>query len=46
LKTEDGEIAHTACVAFGIDRVAVAVFAAHGLKIDDWPRSTVAALRL
>ena len=26
-----GELAHTSCVAFGIDRLTVALFAIHGL---------------
>ena len=30
LRTADGEVAHTACVAFGIDRLAVALFARMG----------------
>ena len=29
----DGEVAHTACVAFGMDRLAVALFSKHGLDI-------------
>jgi seryl-tRNA synthetase len=35
----DGEPAHTACVAFGIDRLAVALFAAHGTDTRAWPPS-------
>jgi seryl-tRNA synthetase len=45
LKTQDGQTAHTACVAFGIDRLAVAVFATHGLEIDRWPNSVRDTLR-
>ena len=37
LKTADGEAAHTACVAFGIDRLAVALFARHGVEVAGWP---------
>ncbi|WP_439392883.1 amino acid--[acyl-carrier-protein] ligase [Bradyrhizobium sp. PMVTL-01] len=29
--------AHTACVAFGMDRLAVAMFHTHGIDIDLWP---------
>jgi seryl-tRNA synthetase len=37
MKTADGEPAHTACVAFGVDRLAVALFARHGLEFAGWP---------
>ncbi|MDE3174519.1 MAG: amino acid--[acyl-carrier-protein] ligase [Pseudomonadota bacterium] len=37
MKTADGELAHTACVAFGIDRLAVALFARHGVEVAGWP---------
>jgi len=46
IATEAGEPAHTACVAFGIDRLAVALFAAHGLDSTTWPDSVRSALRL
>ena len=28
-------VCHTGCVAFGMDRLAVALFATHGIKTDD-----------
>jgi len=34
-----GEPAHTACVAFGMDRLAVAMFHTHGRNVDKWPTS-------
>ena len=34
---EDGATAHTACVGFGLERIALALFARHGLTIEDWP---------
>lgn len=37
LRGEDGATLHTACVAFGIDRLALALFAAHGSEPDRWP---------
>jgi seryl-tRNA synthetase len=43
---EKGELAHTSCVAFGIDRLAVALFANHGLDLKKWPAATKAALAL
>src|SRR5450755_2943748 len=43
---EKGELAHTSCVAFGIDRLAVALFANHGLDLKKWPAATRQALAL
>ena len=37
IKTDTGEVAHSACVAFGVDRVAVALLARHGLDPAGWP---------
>jgi seryl-tRNA synthetase len=31
--------AHTGCVAFGMDRLAVALFWKHGPDVQDWPKS-------
>jgi seryl-tRNA synthetase len=41
-----GEKAHTSCVAFGIDRLSVAMFAVHGLDVTRWPAATRQALAL
>lgn len=46
LRCEDGTVAHTGCVAFGIDRLALALFAQHGLDLAKWPRAVRAALSL
>jgi len=46
LRGEDGELAHTGCVAFGIDRLTLALFAAHGLDLASWPAPTRDALSL
>src|SRR6201996_7144934 len=35
----DGEPAHTGCVAFGMDRLAVAMFHTHGIDLSKWPAS-------
>ena len=43
---DKGKLAHTSCVAFGIDRLAVALFANHGLDLKKWPASTRHALAL
>jgi seryl-tRNA synthetase len=44
LCTVDGEVAHTGCTAFGIDRLALALFATHGLEMAKWPPRTREAL--
>jgi seryl-tRNA synthetase len=41
-----GAVLHTGCVAFGMDRLAVALFAAHGLNIAAWPAAVKTALKL
>lgn len=46
LKTADGAEAHTGCVAFGMDRLAVAMFAIHGERAADWPESVRRVLKL
>jgi seryl-tRNA synthetase len=37
LNLEDGSVAHTACVGFGLERIALALFAKHGLDTKLWP---------
>ncbi|PWV99185.1 seryl-tRNA synthetase [Hoeflea marina] len=44
LKTADGETAHTACVGFGLERIALALFHHHGLDPKLWPASVRKAL--
>jgi seryl-tRNA synthetase len=46
LRSESGETAHTGCVAFGIDRLALALFASHGLDLPHWPVAVRKALML
>jgi seryl-tRNA synthetase len=41
-----GEPAHTGCVAFGMDRLAVALFATHGANAPDWPAGVRDVLKL
>ena len=41
-----GEVAHTGCVAFGMDRLAVALFATHGPDVAQWPAAVRTALGL
>ncbi len=45
LRNGTGAVAHTGCVAFGIDRLALALFAAHGIDLARWPTSVREALR-
>jgi seryl-tRNA synthetase len=37
IKDAGGEPAHTGCVAFGMDRLAVAMFHTHGTDVAKWP---------
>jgi seryl-tRNA synthetase len=46
LRGAAGELAHTGCVAFGMDRLAVALFCVHGLALARWPATVRAALEL
>jgi seryl-tRNA synthetase len=46
LKDAAGQTAHTGCVAFGMDRLAVALFCIHGLNPAAWPASVREALSL
>jgi seryl-tRNA synthetase len=46
LRTATGEPAHTGCVAFGTDRLALALFATHGLDLMDWPVAVRKALMI
>jgi seryl-tRNA synthetase len=46
LSNAAGHVMHTGCVAFGMDRLALALFATHGLETADWPRSARQALAM
>jgi seryl-tRNA synthetase len=46
MRDDAGEAAHTGCIAFGMDRLAVALFAAHGAEPTQWPASVRAALAI
>jgi seryl-tRNA synthetase len=37
IETSDGQIAHTSCFGFGIDRITLALFHRHGPDHDRWP---------
>ncbi|MGH9043514.1 MAG: amino acid--[acyl-carrier-protein] ligase [Acidimicrobiales bacterium] len=44
IRTSAGSTAHSACVGFGIDRIAVALFDRHGTDPKAWPRAVRARL--
>jgi len=46
LNLEDGSVAHTACVGFGLERIALALFHHHGLDVTQWPAKVRTALGL
>ncbi len=46
LRNATGQGVHTACVAFGMDRLALALFATHGLDLQDWPAAARQALMM
>ena len=46
MRNREGEAAHTGCVAFGMDRLTVALFATHGVDVARWPAPVRAALGL
>jgi seryl-tRNA synthetase len=46
MRDAQGEPAHTACVAFGMDRLVVALFCVHGIDTARWPAPTRRALGL
>ncbi len=46
MRCADGELAHTGCVAFGMDRLAIARFANHGTDPREWPDSARDALQI
>ena len=46
MRDEAGNLAHTGCVAFGMDRLVIALFATHGLDTGAWPATARAALSL
>ena len=39
IRTADGKPAHSACIGFGLERIALALFRAHGFDPGRWPAS-------
>lgn len=46
LQQDDGAVAHTGCVGFGMERLTLALFYRHGMQISSWPTRVRAALDL
>ncbi len=46
IELADGSPAHTACLGFGAERIALALFRAHGLDVQTWPADIRAQLRV
>jgi seryl-tRNA synthetase len=46
LRDAAGELVHTACVAFGMDRLTVALFYTHGANVATWPSAVRRALAI
>jgi seryl-tRNA synthetase len=44
IDTADGDVAHSACFGFGIDRIALALLEHHGTAADAWPGAVRSAL--
>jgi seryl-tRNA synthetase len=37
IRTQDGNVANTACLGFGLERIAMALFKTHGFEPEKWP---------
>jgi seryl-tRNA synthetase len=46
IHTADGAVAHSACVGFGLERVALALFRTHGFSTARWPSAVREMLAL
>ena len=38
IRTQDGQVANTACLGFGLERIVMALFKTHGFEIERWPQ--------
>jgi seryl-tRNA synthetase len=46
IKTAEGAVAHSACVGFGLERIALALFKKHGFRLEAWPKEVRDVLAL
>ena len=44
IQLHDGSVAYSACLGFGLERITLALFRAHGMDIRDWPKEVVRQL--
>lgn len=44
IECEDGSVAHTGCVGFGMERITLALFRHHGFDVNAWPDDVRALL--
>lgn len=45
LRDGAGNVANTACIGFGLERIVLSLFAIHGIDPDGWPAGVTAALQ-
>ena len=45
IETSEGKVAHTACVGFGLERIALAMFKTHGPVMAEWPAAVALPAR-
>jgi seryl-tRNA synthetase len=46
IELADGSVAHTACLGFGLERIALALLRAHGFDLGAWPAGVRATLQV
>ena len=46
IRTADGAVAHSACIGFGLERIALALLSTHGFEPKAWPREVRHVLAL
>jgi seryl-tRNA synthetase len=46
IKTPDGKDAHTSCIGFGLERIALALLKKHGLDPEKWPTEVKQVLEI
>jgi seryl-tRNA synthetase len=44
IRTQDGAVANTACLGFGLERIVMALFKTHGFETREWPKEVRARL--
>ena len=46
IRTSKGDFAETACIGFGLERIALALLKTHGLDLESWPELVRETLKL